>query len=151
MKTSETNSRTLLDVVQEQATIRNQRRKFQAHRHYLRFVVFRRDKFTCQFCGRTARSGAELTIDHVIPSSKGGDDSWGNLVTACHECNQGKSDVLLARSEIEGFKDLALLVDWRLLVLHNFVAGQENLTYALSLVVALKINLVGLASGQDWL
>lgn len=45
-----------------------------------------RDKYTCQYCG----SHRELTVDHVVPLSKGGGNSWSNLVTACAGCNQRK-------------------------------------------------------------
>ncbi|CDN16190.1 HNH endonuclease family protein [Richelia intracellularis] len=46
-----------------------------------------RDGHTCQYCGYT---GDELTIDHVVPRSRGGGDSWENLVTACVRCNVKK-------------------------------------------------------------
>lgn len=51
--------------------------------------VLRRDGFTCQYCGK--RSG-NLTIDHVLPRSRGGRDAWENLVAACHACNTRKGD-----------------------------------------------------------
>lgn len=50
--------------------------------------LFRRDNGECQYCGSTK----QLTIDHVIPRSKGGKTSWTNLVTACHRCNVNKGD-----------------------------------------------------------
>lgn len=54
-----------------------------------RFEVFKRDKFTCQYCGRRAPH-VVIELEHVRPRSTGGThDAW-NLVTACHECNQGK-------------------------------------------------------------
>lgn len=49
--------------------------------------VFRRDSYTCQYCGR---AGMELTLDHVIPRRLGGKHSWENLVTACRVCNHRK-------------------------------------------------------------
>ncbi len=49
--------------------------------------IFKRDNYTCQYCG--ARN-VPLTIDHVIPKVKGGGDTWNNLVTACHACNNQK-------------------------------------------------------------
>ena len=49
--------------------------------------VFIRDNFTCQYCGR--RDG-DLTIDHVVPRSRGGGHSWDNLVSACKMCNHRK-------------------------------------------------------------
>jgi len=50
--------------------------------------IFRRDKHECLYCGSTK----QLTIDHVIPSSKGGRSTWTNLATACHRCNVKKGD-----------------------------------------------------------
>jgi 5-methylcytosine-specific restriction endonuclease McrA len=49
--------------------------------------VFRRDEFTCQYCGRQT---PHLTIDHVIPRHKGGSHTWTNLVAACPPCNRRK-------------------------------------------------------------
>lgn len=50
--------------------------------------VMRRDDFTCQYCGK--RSG--LTIDHIVPKSRGGKDTWENLTTACDKCNVRKGN-----------------------------------------------------------
>ncbi|PPS43534.1 HNH endonuclease [Chroococcidiopsis sp. TS-821] len=50
--------------------------------------VLRRDNYTCQYCG----SHKHLTLDHVIPVSRGGLHTWDNVVTACERCNQRKSD-----------------------------------------------------------
>tara|TARA_R110002095_G_scaffold49045_1_gene43340 strand:+ start:1045 stop:1704 length:660 start_codon:yes stop_codon:yes gene_type:complete len=52
--------------------------------------VFKRDHFTCQYCGCQPGS-EELTIDHVIPRSQGGETSWENCVLACVECNSHKA------------------------------------------------------------
>ncbi len=49
--------------------------------------VFLRDGYTCQYCGRKTR---DLTLDHVIPRSRGGLDTWDNLVSACRPCNHRK-------------------------------------------------------------
>jgi 5-methylcytosine-specific restriction endonuclease McrA len=49
--------------------------------------IIRRDNFQCQYCGR---KHVELTIDHIIPKSRGGSDSWDNLVAACKSCNNRK-------------------------------------------------------------
>lgn len=57
----------------------------------LRFEVLRRDGFRCTYCGRTAAQGAELHVDHVIPVASGGPGELDNLVTACSDCNLGKS------------------------------------------------------------
>lgn len=50
--------------------------------------VFRRDRFTCVYCGEMRPE--ELTLDHVEPRMRGGDQSEGNLVTCCRRCNREK-------------------------------------------------------------
>lgn len=57
----------------------------------VRFEVLKRDCFTCQYCGRSAPD-VILEIDHIVPVSKGGDNSIMNLVTACRDCNRGKTN-----------------------------------------------------------
>ncbi|AFV75385.1 HNH endonuclease [Thermus oshimai] len=51
--------------------------------------VLRRDRYTCQYCGR---QGGDLTVDHVLPKSRGGKSTWENLVAACRACNLKKGD-----------------------------------------------------------
>ena len=53
--------------------------------------IFKRDNNQCQYCG----SKDNLTVDHVIPKSKGGVSSWDNLVTACSKCNNKKDNKFL--------------------------------------------------------
>ena len=60
-----------------------------AHRRKItRRAVFARDSWTCQYCG----SRANLTVDHVVPRSKGGASSWENIVASCAPCNRRKGD-----------------------------------------------------------
>ena len=61
-----------------------------------RFEVFKRDDFTCQYCGRNVkRHKVVLVVDHIFPKRKGGEDKLSNFITACSECNLGKHDNLL--------------------------------------------------------
>jgi 5-methylcytosine-specific restriction endonuclease McrA len=53
--------------------------------------VFRRDSYSCQYCGKKC-SKKELTIDHINPKSKGGPTSWINITSACFKCNIKKAD-----------------------------------------------------------
>ena len=53
--------------------------------------VFKRDRFTCQYCGKQPGS-EDLTIDHVTPRAQGGTSTWGNCVLACIDCNARKAD-----------------------------------------------------------
>ena len=55
----------------------------------IRFEVFKRDAFTCQYCGRTPPQ-ITLELDHMIPKAHNGKESIDNYVTACHDCNNGK-------------------------------------------------------------
>jgi len=54
-----------------------------------RMRIYMRDKFRCQYCGEK-RGANELTLDHILPRSRGGDNSPVNIVTACVGCNQRK-------------------------------------------------------------
>jgi hypothetical protein len=56
----------------------------------LRYEVLRRDSYTCRYCGASAPT-ATLHVDHVTPRSQGGKDEPSNLITACEDCNLGKS------------------------------------------------------------
>lgn len=60
-----------------------------------RHNVYGRDRHCCQYCGDTA-GRADLTIDHVVPRSRGGKSEWGNVVAACVRCNTKKGDRLPA-------------------------------------------------------
>ena len=53
--------------------------------------ILLRDRNTCQYCGTILASG-ELTLDHVIPRSRGGLSTWENLVACCHPCNRRKGN-----------------------------------------------------------
>jgi hypothetical protein len=54
-------------------------------------TLFERDRNLCAYCGAVFKK-ADLTRDHIVPSSKGGKDTWENCVTACYHCNQWKAD-----------------------------------------------------------
>jgi len=69
---------------------------FESRFHHVKFSrdnVFKRDDYTCVYCGK--RDKKDCTIDHVIPQSKGGVDSFENCVTACFKCNQEKDDLTI--------------------------------------------------------
>ena len=55
--------------------------------------ILLRDRNTCQYCGKILAAG-ELTLDHVIPRSRGGASTWENLVACCHSCNRKKGSLL---------------------------------------------------------
>ncbi|WP_210260077.1 HNH endonuclease [Hongsoonwoonella zoysiae] len=58
------------------------------HPAFTRFNVFLRDRFQCQYCG----SKNDLTFDHLVPRSRGGQTTWQNVITACSPCNLRKAN-----------------------------------------------------------
>jgi hypothetical protein len=63
----------------------------------VRFEVFKRDSFACQYCGESPPD-VILHVDHVVPVREGGSDNMDNLTTSCFACNAGKGGVGLGRS-----------------------------------------------------
>jgi 5-methylcytosine-specific restriction endonuclease McrA len=90
----------------------------------LRFEVFKRDKFTCQYCGRSAPD-AILNVDHIIPVSQGGTNDIMNLITSCFDCNNGKRAKLLSddtiikkqQSQLEALQErkeqIEMMFEWK--------------------------------------
>lgn len=90
----------------------------------IRFEVFKRDSFTCQYCGCKAPD-VILEVDHINPVAKGGKNDLMNLVTSCFDCNRGKSDKKLSdmsaiekqRNQIEELnlrrQQLEMMLEWR--------------------------------------
>lgn len=90
----------------------------------LRFEVFKRDSFRCQYCGSEAPA-VVLHVDHIVAVAKGGDNDVTNLITSCMPCNLGKSDVELsdhvavakARAQMDELQErreqLELMMQWR--------------------------------------
>lgn len=66
--------------------------------------ILKRDKHICQYCGKHLAK-REFTIDHVIPRSKGGKNSWTNLVTSCRKCNFKKANKLLSECNMRLLKE----------------------------------------------
>lgn len=74
----------------------------------LRFEVFKRDHFTCQYCGAQPPD-VVLVVDHITPVSGGGTSDPLNLITACEPCNQGKADKALGDRVVRPDADLLYL------------------------------------------
>lgn len=55
----------------------------------VRFEVFKRDSFKCQYCGASAPD-VILEVDHIVPVTEGGENDMMNLITSCRDCNRGK-------------------------------------------------------------
>lgn len=90
----------------------------------VRFEVFKRDSFKCQYCGKSAPD-VILNVDHIKPVSDGGSNSMTNLITACFDCNMGKKDRLLddnsmlekQKKQLEELNErrqqLEMMMEWR--------------------------------------
>lgn len=76
----------------------------------LRFEVFKRDGFSCQYCGSNPPK-VVLECDHIKPVSKGGENEIDNLITACFDCNRGKSNVELTRVPLSISEKHKILID----------------------------------------
>lgn len=67
----------------------------------VRFEVFKRDSFKCQYCGASAPD-VILEVDHIVPVAEGGENDMMNLITSCRDCNRGKGNKKLTdRQTIE--------------------------------------------------
>ena len=92
----------------------------------LRFEVFKRDGFTCQYCGAQP-PGIVLVCDHIDPVVNGGKTTIDNLITACEPCNQGKAGKVLTARAIRPDADLMLLeVQQELAELQRFQAFEKQ-------------------------
>ena len=90
----------------------------------MRFEVFKRDSFKCQYCGATSPD-VVLEVDHIKPKKEGGKDNITNLITACKDCNSGKGARLLddksviekQRQQLEELNErrlqLEMMLEWR--------------------------------------
>lgn len=64
-------------------------------------TLFARDRNVCAYCGMNAKNHRLLSRDHIEPKSRGGTDTWTNVVTACVPCNQRKADKTLKEAKME--------------------------------------------------
>ncbi len=119
------------------------RRFVRVPRRYRRQVtntfLFARDEYSCMYCGKHRRElrGREfLTRDHIIPSSRGGENSWENVVAACSPCNNRKGDRLPHEA------GMALRTEPRE---PNYV----HLVWAVRRVTAIQAKWIGMFYGQE--
>lgn len=128
----------------------------------VRFEVFKRDSFTCQYCGSKAPD-VLLHVDHLIPVAAGGDNELLNLITACESCNLGKSDKALddqsmlirQREQVERLNErrqqLKMLLEWR----DSLASIEDDYVEAVQRELAkysqLKANVHGVRMIRKWL
>lgn len=89
-----------------------------------RYEIFKRDNFTCQYCGQEAPD-VILEVDHIKPLAEGGSNSLTNLITSCRDCNRGKgarelndnTEIKQQKKQLEKLnerrKQLEMLQEWR--------------------------------------
>lgn len=90
----------------------------------VRFEIFKRDKFTCQYCGKSAPD-VILEVDHIKPVAEGGTNDFLNLITSCRDCNRGKGkaellDDSVVKKQQDQLKELSekkeqleMMMKWR--------------------------------------
>ena len=129
----------------------------------IRFEVFKRDKFTCQYCGQKAPD-IILHVDHIDPVARGGDNDIINLITSCFDCNSGKRDRKLDDNTIvekqrrqlellqERREQIELMLEWKksLATFDNDV-NEMIVDYINSKIKPLGLNDNGKKSVSEWL
>ncbi len=129
----------------------------------LRFEVFKRDKFTCQYCGEKAPE-VVLNVDYIDPVANGGTNEILNLITSCFSCNSGKSDRTLNDSSVlekqrkqlelleERREQIELMLEWKksLSNFDNDVADMIS-DYINSKIQPFSLNENGKLSVLKWL
>lgn len=90
----------------------------------MRFEVFKRDSFTCQYCGRSAPN-VVLEVDHIKPVAEGGKNTLMNLITSCRDCNRGKgkrelsddAEVIKQKSSMDDLNEkrlqMEMMIQWK--------------------------------------
>ena len=129
----------------------------------LRFEVFKRDKFTCQYCGQKAPD-IVLQVDHIDPVANGGDNNIINLITSCFECNNGKRDKKLDDNSVvekqrrqleilqERREQIELMLEWKksLATFDNDVTDMI-VDYINNKIKPLSLNENGKRNVSEWL
>ena len=129
----------------------------------LRFEVFKRDKFQCQYCGAKAPD-VVLQCDHINPVSKGGENELLNLITSCKDCNAGKSDRLLDdQSTLEKQREQLAELEERRQQLEAMLEWRDELSrfddevvavvvaHWISLTPGFSVNEQGILNFRKWL
>jgi hypothetical protein len=127
-----------------------------------RFEVFKRDKFTCQYCGAAAPA-VVLHVDHVQPVAGGGGNDILNLLTACQDCNGGKGARRLddggevqkqhaQLAELQARREqIEMMLQWRETLLAEKHTDVELVANAIAAKANMHANSNGMANIQRWL
>ena len=116
----------------------------------LRFEVFKRDHFTCQYCGAQP-PGVVLVVDHIHPVALGGTSDITNLLTACEACNQGKAHKEITDRVIRPDADLLFLeAQQEIAELRRYQIALAEKEAAMSELIEALQELWSSCSGLDW-
>lgn len=116
----------------------------------LRFDVFKRDHFTCQYCGAQPPA-IVLVADHITPVAEGGETTIENLLAACEPCNQGKADRLLEVRAIRPDADLLYLeTQQEIAELRRFQEAKAERDAEVAKVIGVLQEEWSAVSGLDW-
>lgn len=127
----------------------------------IRFEVFKRDSFQCQYCGESAPK-VTLELDHIEPVSKGGSNDITNLVTSCFDCNRGKSDRQLNDDSViskqheqlaelnERKQQLEMMMEWRKELMNLQYDTVRSIADHFESVTGASINDTGMNDVKKW-
>lgn len=120
----------------------------------IRFEVFKRDRFTCQYCGRMSPD-VILEVDHIKPVAEGGEDEILNLITSCRDCNRGKgktplSDDTVVKKQQKQLIDLAdlkeqsdMMIKWKSELLNMKNEQAEAINELIESLTGMSLNNLG--------
>jgi len=126
-----------------------------------RFEVFKRDSFTCQYCGRMAPD-VVLEIDHIKPVASGGNNGMLNLITSCFDCNRGKGKRKLTdKEEIKKQQEqlrelnkkreqLEMMMEWREELEHFRVLQAEEVANSFKSKTGYGVTEHGFRKIENW-
>ena len=116
----------------------------------LRFDIFRRDQFTCRYCGRRPPE-VVLEIDHLVPVASGGDNTEPNLLTSCDACNRGKSAKSLFSAPPSADIDPAFLeIEQETAEMRRYLKAKRDRDKSMQEAEDLLARTWCLAAGTDW-
>ncbi len=90
--------------------------------------IYKRDKYTCQYCGRKL-DPKKLNIDHILPRHRGGKTTWSNVVSCCFDCNLKKGGKILSETDMKLLQKPRAPLRYPLQNLHIETQGHKSWTH----------------------
>lgn len=106
-----------------------------------RLAIYMRDGLACVYCEAALEDGTQLTLDHIVPVSKGGSNAHRNLVTACHPCNtrRGNRDVEVFAEAVAMYINHGVTADDIITRVNELVARPLNVKEAKEIIARRKV------------